>query len=72
MPCSLLELFFIDHQKDAEHLSSERFRELLAHSIADGIAAFLDGAGPSAASAAVPVAASQTNSRDRSRVRGKR
>ena len=52
MPCSLLELFFIDHQKDAEHLSSERFRELLAHSIADGIAAFLDGAGPSAASAA--------------------
>ncbi len=73
MPCSLLELFFIDHPKDAEHLASDRFRELLAHSLADGVVTFLDGAGTSTAPAVVAVAdTSKRNSRERSRTRRKR
>jgi N-acetylmuramoyl-L-alanine amidase len=42
MPCSLIELFFIDHPADGAKLVDERFRQLLAEGIANGIRRFLD------------------------------
>ncbi len=73
MPCSLLELFFIDHPKDAERLASDGFRDLLAHSLADAIAAFLDGAGASSAVRHSAVAnADQRKAGSRSRTGKKR
>jgi N-acetylmuramoyl-L-alanine amidase len=42
MPCSLIELFFIDHPADGAKLADERFRQLLAEGIANGIRRFLD------------------------------
>ena len=43
MPCSLLELLFIDNQGDAQRLQDPAFRELLAQSVADGVLRFLRG-----------------------------
>lgn len=42
MPCSLIELFFIDHPGDGAKLADERFRQLLAEGVAKGIKRFLD------------------------------
>ncbi len=69
MPCSLLELFFIDHQKDAQRLASDQFRDLLARSIAQGIVAFLQGAEASSAPAVVSITNTVKKSRGRSRAR---
>jgi N-acetylmuramoyl-L-alanine amidase len=41
MPCTLLEILFIDHPMDAERLAQPRFRERAARAIVRGIAAFL-------------------------------
>jgi|GEM_PF-985384 len=43
MPCSLIELFFIDNPHDARQLADSDFRDTLARAIADGIARFLQG-----------------------------
>jgi N-acetylmuramoyl-L-alanine amidase len=43
MPCSLIELFFIDNPQDARQLADSDFRDTLARALADGIARFLDG-----------------------------
>jgi N-acetylmuramoyl-L-alanine amidase len=40
-PCSLIEMFFVDNPNDAKMFRRERFRELLASGIAEGIAGFL-------------------------------
>jgi N-acetylmuramoyl-L-alanine amidase len=42
MPCSLVEMFFIDNPTDAKRLRQEQFRAALAVGIADGIRSFLD------------------------------
>jgi N-acetylmuramoyl-L-alanine amidase len=42
MPCSLVELFFIDHPGDGAKLRDERFRQHLAEGVARGIKRFLD------------------------------
>lgn len=42
MPCSLVEMFFIDSPNDAKRLRQEQFRAALAVGIADGIRSFLD------------------------------
>jgi N-acetylmuramoyl-L-alanine amidase len=41
MPCSLIELFFVDHPGDGAKLRSDSFRSALAGSIADGIFRFV-------------------------------
>lgn len=41
MPCTLLEILFIDHHMDAERLVQPRFRERAARAIVRGIATFL-------------------------------
>ncbi len=43
MPCSLVELFFVDHPGDGAKLADSRFRQLLAEGVAKGIKSFLDG-----------------------------
>jgi N-acetylmuramoyl-L-alanine amidase len=43
MPCSLVELFFVDHPGDGAKLADSRFRQLLAEGVARGIKSFLDG-----------------------------
>jgi N-acetylmuramoyl-L-alanine amidase len=43
MPCSLVELFFVDHAADGAKLADSRFRQLLAEGVARGIKSFLDG-----------------------------
>jgi N-acetylmuramoyl-L-alanine amidase len=42
MPCSLIEMFFIDHPHDGQLLRQEQFRSALATGIADGIRSFLE------------------------------
>lgn len=42
MPCSLVEMFFIDNPTDGKRLRQEQFRAALAAGIADGIRSFLD------------------------------
>ena len=41
MPCSLIEMFFVDHPEDGAKLSRDQFRDSLANGIAYGIANFL-------------------------------
>ena len=41
MPCSLIEMFFIDHPHDGRLLGQDHFRSALATGIADGIRSFL-------------------------------
>jgi N-acetylmuramoyl-L-alanine amidase len=42
MPCSLVEMFFIDNPTDGKRLRQDQFRAALAAGIADGIRSFLD------------------------------
>ena len=42
MPCSLVEMFFIDNPTDGKRLRQEQFRAALAAGIADGIRSFLE------------------------------
>ncbi|MFN4896014.1 MAG: N-acetylmuramoyl-L-alanine amidase [Pseudomonadota bacterium] len=41
MPCSLIEMFFVDSPKEGRKLRDDSFRSALASGIADGIARFL-------------------------------
>jgi N-acetylmuramoyl-L-alanine amidase len=41
MPCTLVELLFIDNQQDARRMARAQFREKLATSIAAGIYSFI-------------------------------
>jgi N-acetylmuramoyl-L-alanine amidase len=41
MPCSLVELFFVDNPIEGRKLRSEAFRSALASAIADGISSFM-------------------------------
>ncbi len=63
MPCSLLELFFIDNQQDAQYLAKQGFRDIVARAIADGIALFLDQAGSGGVTTTSPGAATDKASR---------
>jgi len=40
MPCSLIELFFIDNPQDGSKLATEEFRTILANGLADGLIRF--------------------------------
>jgi N-acetylmuramoyl-L-alanine amidase len=40
MPCTLLELLFVDHHMDAKRLAQPKFRERAARAIVRGIASF--------------------------------
>jgi N-acetylmuramoyl-L-alanine amidase len=40
MPCILVELSFIDHEREGELLASRRYREVLGESVARGIAKY--------------------------------
>lgn len=41
MPCSLVEMFFVDHAQDGPQLASDEFRQELAFGLAHGIARFV-------------------------------
>jgi N-acetylmuramoyl-L-alanine amidase len=41
MPCSLVELFFVDNPNEGRKLRSDSFRSALATAIADGINSFV-------------------------------
>lgn len=45
MPCSLIEMFFVDHPVDGSKLQKEQFRSALAVGIADGIRIFVEKSG---------------------------
>jgi len=46
MPCSLVEMFFIDHQVEGRRLASTKFQSEMADALARGIVRFLDGGDP--------------------------
>ena len=46
MPCSLVEMFFVDHEGVGERLEQPQFRALLAEGIADGISRFMVNESP--------------------------
>jgi N-acetylmuramoyl-L-alanine amidase len=41
MPCTLIEMFFVDHPSEGKKLRDDSFRSALAAGVADGIARFL-------------------------------
>jgi hypothetical protein len=43
MPCTLVELFFIDHPKDGAKLATDPFRSIVSEGLAKGLAQFAHG-----------------------------
>ncbi len=44
MPCTLIELFFIDHPQDGAKLATEPFRSIVSNGLAEGLTRFALGA----------------------------
>lgn len=59
MPCTLIELFFIDHPQDGAKLATEPFRSIVSNGLAEGLTRFALGA---PADAPAPVERAQLRS----------
>jgi N-acetylmuramoyl-L-alanine amidase len=71
MPCTLVELFFIDHPKDGAKLATDPFRSIVSEGLAKGLTQFAHGGGaieaPVERAQLKPVATSKKASRRRTK-----